>query len=215
VTTTQDEGLSGLPANRIEALSDGIFAIAMTILVLELHVPTLDDPGRLGDALAQIWPKIAGYVVSFVIIGTLWVGHHFQFHYIRRMDRTLLWLNLLFLMCVSFLPFCTALVGSYSSEALAIQLYGGTLLVAGVTLLAHWVYATRGHRLTSATLDDAVVRSIRNRILAGMCAYATAFLASFVSPRASLILYAAMPLLYLVPTRVDRRIAGRGAGSPR
>src|SRR5262245_12950012 len=105
----------GLPANRIEALSDGVFAIAMTILVLEIHVPSVDQvpPRELVHVLWRMWPKIAGYVVTFVNIGTLWIGHHFQFHYIRRTDRTLLWLDLFYLMFVSFLPFAAGLVGSY------------------------------------------------------------------------------------------------------
>jgi TMEM175 potassium channel family protein len=207
----QEDG-GGLPASRIETLSDGIFAIAMTILVLELHVPVLSHSADLGHALAVLWPKLAGYAISFILLGTLWVGHHFQFHYIRRADRALLWINLVFLMCVSYLPFCAGVLGSYHHEPVAVRMYGATLLAAGIALYGHWVYATRGRRLTSDRLEQSVVRSIGNRILLGLCAYTAAVLVSFVSTQASLALFAATPLGYLIPSHVDRHV-GRGPAS--
>jgi TMEM175 potassium channel family protein len=204
-----DHAQPGLPANRVEALSDGIFAIAMTILVLEVHVPELASSADLGAALARLWPKLASYVLSFLLLGTLWVGHHFQFHYIRRTDRTLLWLNIGFLMCISFLPFCTSVVGSYPQEPLGIRIYGGTLMLAGILLYAHWAYATRRRRLCHASLEESVVRSIKNRIAVGLCVYAAAIGASFLSTTMSLLIFAAMPLAYLMPTHVDRHVGKR------
>ena len=101
---------------RMEAFSDGIFAIAMTLLVLELHVPALAATGSAGElakALLLMWPKFAGYGGSFLILGVLWIGHHNQFHYIRRVDRPFLWINIFFFMCVGFMPYCTALMGTF------------------------------------------------------------------------------------------------------
>lgn len=200
---------AGLPANRVEALSDGIFAIAMTILVLEVHVPELTSAAELTPALIRMWPKLASYVLSFLLLGTLWVGHHFQFHYIEKSDRTLLWLNIAFLMCISFLPFCTGVVGSYRQEPIGIRIYGGTLLLAGILLYAHWAYATRDRRLCAASLEETVVRSIKRRIAVGLGVYAIAIAASYLSTTASLLLFAAMPLAYLIPTHVDRHVGRR------
>lgn len=106
----------GLPPNRIEALADGIFAVAMTILVLELHVPDLGkdlSEAHLVSALEAVLPKVLSFVSGFVILGTLWIGHRHQFHYIRRSNRAILWINLVFLLAISSLPFLIALLGTY------------------------------------------------------------------------------------------------------
>jgi uncharacterized membrane protein len=201
----------GLSPARIETLCDGVFAIAMTILVLELHAPEPGPAVDLASRLVDLWPKIAGYAVSFVILGTLWVGHHYQFHFIRRSNRALLWINILFLLFVSFLPFATALVGSFPRERAAVLTYGVTLMGAGLCLLAQWEYANQGGRLVEAGTDPAVVKAVRARVLAGTACYAVALAIATASPRTALALFAIMPLLYLVPTRIDRQIGRREA----
>ncbi len=104
---------AGLPVNRIEALSDGVFAIAMTLLVLELHVPDVSsaETGPLAAALLAMWPKFVSFGLGFVLLGSLWVGQHYQFHYVRRTDRPLLWLHLALLLVCSLVPFAVALLG--------------------------------------------------------------------------------------------------------
>ncbi len=178
----------------------------MTILVLELHVP---EPGTglgLSAGLAHLAPKVASYAVSFIILGTLWVGHHYQFHYIRRSDRALLWIKILFMLFVSFLPFSTALVGSYPGERAAVLVYGATLMGAGLCLLAQWSYAAgRGHLLEIGARPE-VVAAIRSRVLAGTGFYAVALATATVHAGAPLVLFAVMPLLYLVPPRIDRHV---------
>src|SRR5215470_9469621 len=99
----------GVSAGRLEAFSDGVLSIAATLLVLELHVPESGD--NLGAALLAQWPSYAAYVVSFITIGIIWVNHHQLFALVRRVDRTLLFLNLALLMVVSVLPFPTAILG--------------------------------------------------------------------------------------------------------
>lgn len=196
-----------MDTKRIEALSDGVFAIAMTILVLEVHVPQLPrplSPGSLGQALWHLAPSILAYGISFVILGTLWVGQHNQHHFLRRADRNLLWLNILFLSFISFLPFGTALLAKYADQPLAAAVYGGTLLCAGGLLYAQWAYATRGRRLVDANLPEAVVRGAERRILLGMGVYATAVVLSFVQPILGIALFALMPLAYVLPGAVDR-----------
>src|SRR4051812_40441782 len=112
------EARIGASPHRIEALVDGVFAVAMTILVLELHVPELGPKATDADllsALGELAPKILSYASGFVILGTLWIGHHFQFHYIRRSSRALLWINLSFLLVSASLPFAVALLGTYGA----------------------------------------------------------------------------------------------------
>lgn len=203
-----ERSLAGLPPNRIEALADGIFAVAMTVLVLEVHIPDLPEgasPDALERALWALGPKLASFAVGFVILGTLWIGHHYQFHYIRRSDRPLLWVNLLFLLAICSLPFAVAILGAWGPSRVACGLYGAVLLVAGSCLLAQWIYATRGGRLTGP-IDARVVSALRGRVMLGMLGYGTGLALAFVAPRASLACYAAMPLVYLLPGRIDRHV---------
>jgi len=201
------EGRVGVPPNRIEALADGIFAVAMTILVLELHVPDLgpvaSEAGLL-SALKSLVPKIFSFGSGFIILGTLWIGHRFQFHYIRRSNRAILWINLAFLLTISFLPFVVALIGTYGPMRVSCILYGATLVAALTCLLVQWLYATGPGHLVDHPLPPEVFLGLRNRVLMGMVGYGTGLLLAPVAPRASLSCYAATPLLYLLPARFDR-----------
>jgi uncharacterized membrane protein len=207
----------GLTTGRIVALADGVFAVAMTLLVLEFHVPTLPagaSSAQLDAALAKLWPQVLSYVAGFLVLGTLWIGHHYQLHFVRRADRPFLWLNLGFLLMVAFLPFCVALLGTFGMFTTPCALYGVTLLAAGSCLIGQWNYATSGRRLVEPDLDEGIVRALRSRINAGMLVYFVGFALAFVAPRISLAAYAAMPLLYFVPSRIDRHsMAHRPQGS--
>jgi uncharacterized membrane protein len=200
----------GLPPNRIEALADGIFAVAMTILVLELHVPELGpvaSEARLLSALGNLVPKALSFVSGFVILGTLWIGHRYQFHYIRCSNRAILWINLVFLLAISFLPFVVALLGTYGAMRVTCILYGAALVVAMTCLLVQWLYAAGpSRRLVSRTLPPEVFAGLRNRVLMGMCGYGGGLLLALVAPRASLVCYVATPLLYLLPAGFDRHV---------
>ena len=200
----------GLPPNRVEALADGIFAVAMTILVLDLHVPTTvadTSDGALRRLFVQLLPKIAGYVSGFVIIGTFWVGHRYQFHYIKRTNRTLLWMNLLFLLSITFLPFVISLLGTFGASRGACALYGATLVLPGACLLLQWQYAAGGgRRLVARDLPEDVVSALRVRIMLGIVGYGVGLLLALVAPTASLVCYALTPLLYLRPARIDRHV---------
>jgi uncharacterized membrane protein len=179
----------------------------MTVLVLNIQVPEGGDD--LSARLVVLWPKLASYATSFIMLAVLWIGHHFQFNYIRRADRPLLWINILFLLAITFLPFTTAVLANYYRERLAVFLYGGNLLFSGICLLAHWVYATGSHRLVPPDLDESVIASIRARISVGLGVYGLAIVLGFVDTRASLGVFVAMPLMYLIPSRVDRHVTGK------
>jgi uncharacterized membrane protein len=199
----------GVPPTRIEALADGIFAVAMTILVLELKVPDLGPVTSEADlfaALERLVPTALSFGSGFVILGTLWIGHRFQFHYIRRSNRAILWINLVFLLTISFLPFVVALIGRYGAMRVSCVLYGTTLVAALTCLLVQWLYATGPGRLVEQPLPPEVYRGLRNRVLMGMVGYGGGLLLAPLAPRVSLGCYAATPLLYLLPARFDRYV---------
>jgi uncharacterized membrane protein len=202
---TNDEDLPrGLAKGRVEALSDGVFAIAMTILVLGLQVPESSTAPELRARLWALWPKLASYALSFVMLGVLWIGHHYQMHYIRRTNRALIWLNLVFLLAITFLPFSTAVLGNCYREPLAVAVYGGTVIVAGAFLLLHWLYATHRPGMVDAELHPGVARLLSARIVLGLALSALAIVLGFVDTRLSLVVFLSMPLVYFLRSRVDR-----------
>lgn len=205
------ENSQGMPIHRMEALSDGVFAIAMTLLVLELRAPESDHEtsNGLAQALWAMWPKFASLVLGFVLLGSLWVGQYFQFLYIRRCDRVLLWIHLAFLLVCSVMPFAVSLLGVHGPSTLVCAIYGGLLLVAGTFLFLSWSYASKERLWADASLSDATVKALRARIWLGMGVYGAGFVVAFFMPRLSLVLYALMPLLYVIPGKIDRHAKTR------
>jgi uncharacterized membrane protein len=207
----------GLPTNRLEALVDGVFAVVMTLLVLDITVPSPTQPhaaAHLLDNLLALKPTVLSYALSFVIAGIYWVGHHNQFAYIRRTDRPLLWINILFLMCVAFIPFSAALLGAYPGQRIAVIIYGANLIVVGLVLYLHWWYATRNHRLVDGELDSHVVRLATTRILMAPVIYVVAIGLSFVNTAVSIGIYVLVPVLYILPGHIDRHLLGVGHHDP-
>jgi uncharacterized membrane protein len=205
---------------RIEAFSDGVFAIAITLLIIEIGVPHLEDepPGTtLPQALVGLWPSYLGYVISFLQIGVIWANHHNRFRFIERSDHGLLFLNILFLMCVAFIPFPTALLAEYlertaSERETAGVIYAGTLAVTAVFFTLLWLYAA-ANRLVDRNLDLSLVRAMTRRYLLGTVAYLLVFVLAYVNVAASLILIVILALLFVLPEPGDRagkERAGRG-----
>jgi uncharacterized membrane protein len=195
-----------LSRNRIEALADGVFAVSMTLLVLDIKVPELETPlatAELPARLLTLWPKFLSYLISFIILGVYWVGHHVQLSFIRRADRPLLWINILFLLWVALVPFSTALLSEYSKTRIAIAIYGANLIAIGLTLALHWWYATSEARHVDPDIHPHLVRGAMKRTLMAPLIYLVAIALSFVRPELSLILYALVPILYILPGRVD------------
>ena len=196
-----------MSTHRLEAFSDGVLSIVITLLVLQLSVPMIlpNAPDtELTRRLIEMTPKLFSYVISFAVVGIYWVGHHNLFHFIIRADRTLLWLNNLFLLCVGFIPFPAALLGAYGTRRVAIIVYGMSLVFTGVTLVLIWLYATRNRRLVDHELGPQVVKNGLKRILLGPALYAVSVALCFISVWISLALYVFVPLLYILPGRIDR-----------
>jgi uncharacterized membrane protein len=201
-----------LSRNRIEALTDGVFAVAMTLLVLDIKVPELQPPLAMAELplkLLVLWPKFLSYIISFVILGVYWVGHHIQLSFIRRADRPLLWINILFLLWVALVPFSTALLSEYSKTRVAIAIYGANLIAIGLTLALHWWYATAESRHVDPDIHPHLVRGAMKRTLLAPLVYLIAIALSFVRAELSLILYALVPVLYILPGRIDIHWGGR------
>ncbi|HYM16167.1 MAG TPA: TMEM175 family protein [Dehalococcoidia bacterium] len=188
---------------RLEAFSDGVFAIAITLLVLEIGVPHVDASQSLDEALRHLWPSYFGYAVSFLTIGVMWINHHALFKDIDRQDHTLLVLNLLLLLGVAFLPFPTAVVAEYMRESehrlTAALTWGCTLVVIASAFDALWLYASVGRRLIDDHVSDARLRSRTRRYVPGPLMYLAAIALAFVSPWISLGLYGAYAVFWLLP----------------
>ncbi len=202
----RDRGL-----DRLEAFSDGVFSIAITLLVLDIHVPQVER-GLLPALLGQ-WPAYVGYVVSFVVIGICWANHHELFEHFEHSDHVLMLLNTLFLMCIAFLPFATALVAEYlprpdAEGYLAEAVYSGTLLGAGVMYNLVWRYAARAG-LLRGELSPEYLRQRHRRGLLSMLTYVAALGLAFLSVGASLALCFLVAVYYALPSR--RRFS-RSAG---
>jgi uncharacterized membrane protein len=195
--------MDGPGTARLETFSDGVFAIAATILVLEISV---EDPlhGSLRDALFDLWPSYLAYATSFLTIGIIWVNHHAVFELIGRVDRTLLFLNTLLLMDIAFFPFPTRLVAEFLSdgdnEQTAVLAYGCTLTLMAILYGALWFYAARGRRLIGPDVPQRRVDEISRAFAPGAFLYAAATGLAFLSPVASVLMTLALAIFYVPST---------------
>ena len=158
---------AGNDMTRLFAFSDGVFAIAATLLALDLKVPNLpaDQLANLPAAVLSQYPSFMSYAISFVVIGAYWNAHHRLFRFIVRYDSRLLWLNTIFLMTLCILPFPTLMLGRYTGEVFASVFYAVTVAVIGLMMNVMWWYAAAGHRLLGDHVDPAQTRQITWRML--------------------------------------------------
>jgi TMEM175 potassium channel family protein len=203
---------------RIEVFSDGVFAIAITLLIIEIGVPHVGEHGSLLDELARLWPSYLGYAISFLIIGIVWANHHNRLRLISRSDRLFLVINILVLMCVAFIPFPTALLSEYirdeAHRTTAVAVYSGTLAVTAASFTLLWLYAATNYRLVDRRVDPSLLGAMTRRYMLGMVLYTLAFVLSFLSPVASLTLIVFLALLFTLPEpdgwRATRRRSAGG-----
>lgn len=190
-----------MDTNRIEAFSDAVFAIAITLLVLEIKVP--HPSTTLGRSLINLWPSYLAYTISFIVLGAIWINHHAMFQHISRVDQLLLFFNILFLMSVAFLPFSTAVLAQTlhdrESVSLATAFYGGTLTVLGILVNIKWRYAAHKRRLIGDHVPDSDIKRYGHRLLTGPVSYGIAALIALIAPWLALTLYVAVNVYYLWP----------------
>ncbi|MFD4243758.1 TMEM175 family protein [Streptomyces sp. NPDC058525] len=184
---------------RIEAFSDGVFAIIITILVLELKVPE-ETGSEFWHGVREQWPHYAAYVVSFLIIGVMWVNHHTIFSHLRRVDRPLLFLNLLVLMVVSVIPYTTNVLAEHlmadGSASPAAVLYSLVTVAYALAFLAFWWYVTRVGHLFHEHVDREGARATRVRFGLGAIAYPLTVLLAFFSAPLTLVAHFLIAIYY-------------------
>jgi len=186
---------------RLETFADGVFAIAATLLILNVDAQVGDRPGDLGSRLLHIWPSYFAYAVSFVTIGIMWINHHTVMDQIGRIDRRFLVATVGLLLCVAFVPFPTRLVAEHvrdSGARTAALAYGFTMTATAVLWSVVWFYASRGGRLLRADADARVVAGISRSYLPGPWIYLGSTLIAFASSTASVVLFGAIALFYVV-----------------
>jgi len=202
----------GTGTERLEAFSDAVMAIAITILVLEFKVPEGPPEAtewRLGDALIGQWPSYVAYTMSFVVLGLTWASHHRVFRYIVRVDWRFLLLNLLFLMVVAFVPYPTALVAKYltseTGRSLAVMFYGGVMTAFALAYNGLWWYASAGGRLLAHDVDPRAVRSVTRQFAVSLAGYPISMTLALFQPLLSLVLFVGLALFSAVAPAIAKR----------
>ena len=193
-------------SGRLEALGDGIFSIAMTILVLELELP--DVKGNtwhdFTHALHETGYGLLCYVISFIVLGIMWFGHRLMFEYIGRSDRYFIFLGVLFYMVVCLVPFSTRLLAKDTFEWYAIMVYGLNLSLCNITLYVQWLYGSRKQHMLHREIPAEIKREAHIQFLLSPVVYAIAIIVSFYIPWISIAIFVITPALYLIPSRLDK-----------
>ena len=197
----------GMSVGRLEAFSDGVFAIVITLLILEIKVPDPgDSQGELGQALADQWPQYVAYLLSFLVIGIIWLNHHATFNLLGRTNHSLQVLNLLLLLPVSVLPWPTAVLAEYTREGTAgdqraaVILYGLTSTAMAVTFNVLWRYLVRHSELHKEGVSRELLVVRNRRYNVGLAVYPIATLLGLLSVPVFLALMLALAGMYLLPT---------------
>lgn len=194
-----------ISANRVEAFSDGVLAIAITLLALDLKAPE-GDPGSVAHSLLTQWPAYVAYLASFIYVGVIWINHHTLFTRIRRVDNGVLWRNLVMLLPVSVLPFPTATLafvlqhGTRNDQYVAIVLYGGVAAAMGATWLLMFTHLDRHPGLLNDNVPKGFFREERRRATLGILGLVVAIAVGGFLPVGALVVFLFLPLFYAVTT---------------
>ena len=203
----------GLEKNRLEALADGIFAVSLTLLVLDIKLPDNAMAATSDELIALLIGlerHFVIYVISFTVIGMYWINHHIQFHFVRCTDRRLIWINMLYLLLVSFLPFATDLIGDHKELVLPCEVYGAALLALSFTSLLHLTYLARHPELAAASFTPEVQQVIARRAALFAVVPALSMLTALVSTHAAVYVYLLFAVIHFLPGRIDKHLAGDG-----
>jgi uncharacterized membrane protein len=195
--------------NRLESFSDGVFAIVITLLILNVHLERNQELTL--QALARLAPDIVAFVLSFVIVGVYWVSHHSMMHMIRVVDRRLLWLNLLVLLAVVFIPFPAWMLGQHLWNPIAAITYGLNLMVVNALGALFWLYAGSHPGIMTEQASPRMVRFVAGLHASPILVYAAAVLVAPWQTAVSIVLFAAVPAFFILPNPfLERRLAAIG-----
>ena len=190
---------------RLEAFSDGVFAVAITLLILDVRP---ESNGLSGwEILAHDWHKILVYILSFVIVGVYWVSHHNMMHFVAATNRTFLWINLFLLLVIVFIPYAAAILNTTHADPSAIRIYGATLILTNLTGTALWAYATKNQRLTDPNLPPSFARFVLLVHTAPIGVYGLGIAFASGHRFISLALFAFVPVFFILPNPwLERRM---------
>ena len=195
-----------MPTARLEMFSDGVFAIAITLLILEIKIPKHEDligSGGLFNYLVHLWPSYLSYILSFILVGIYWANHHWLFSFVEKTDHYFNLLNILFLMTVAFMPFSSAILGDFVSDPenrnAAVFAYSFGLLIPVPPVLAVYLYATYNHRLVNPKLSKKFISSGTYKLIGSLCFSSLAVGFSFSYPWVSLSIIVLILLVFLMP----------------
>lgn len=208
---------TGLNKKRVEFLTDGIFAVVMTLLVLEISVPQISSShDAIGSAAAgtellnslfDLWPKILVFGISFIILAIYWLAHHRQFYYIKHVNRTIIWINFMFLMATCLLPFSASLLGEYNEQQISIFVFGANSIIIGALLSIQWWYALRHYStLVHENLDPIIKTTSIRRLLFGIIVYLIAIGISFIHVHLSVYFFALILISAFMPNKILHRM---------
>ena len=189
----------GMTTHRIEALTDGIFAIAMTLLVLNLSLPEMEtgltQTAEVHNLLIGQMHKFFNYALSFVLLAIFWILHHQQFHFIKRTDRVHLWINIFTLMFIVLIPFSASLVGDYPKEWMAKFFFDLNLFIIGILFVGNWTYATKRHRLIDRSLDPQRIALGKKRGAVTPLVALLAMVVALINQQFSFYVYLLIPII--------------------
>ena len=189
---------------RLEAFSDGVFAIVITLLILDVHLPTQGTLSWAG--LAQALPNVLAFILSFVLVGTYWIAHHMMWGFVGKVDRYLLWLNLALLLTVVFIPFPAALLGAHLTDTIAVTLYGLSLALVNTAGTGVWLYGMK-RDLRLPGVPDRLVRFVAVVHSAPIAVYLLGVVLAPLNVALSLVLYLAVPIFFILPNPlIDREV---------
>jgi uncharacterized membrane protein len=197
---------AGFSKNRVETLTDGIFAIAMTLLVLGIEVPQAIPLIPLNQLLTSLIPDLIHFIISFLALAVIWVLHHQQFHYIRFIDHTLLWLNIAWLMLVCLIPFSTSLADTYTGIRFSNIPFAINLLLISLILFAQWQHAIKNPHLIipEMTRETTVLERNRNAIILSITFFGS--ILAFISIVEGILIYLLIPVFFGLFPRIDRHV---------
>ncbi len=190
----------------MEAFSDGVFAIVVTLLVLELRVPVLPENFSTQDVLKELlrlFPKFFSFAMSFVIVAIFWVNHHQFFHSLEKTDRAMLWYNNLLLFWLSFVPFPTAFIGEHPVSMIPVMLYGAVLFFAGVSFNLMLRHAVKAKLFLKSVSDEVLNQSVKRGVI-GPVVYFVSIISAFISVYVSLSIFLLVPVIYFIPQKIVR-----------
>lgn len=201
--------------HRIEALNDGIFAIAMTLLVLGIEVPQQHDLPPVTHLLQDLIPDMVHYIIAFLALSVIWILHHQQFHYIRVIDQVLLWFNIMWLMLVGLMPFSTSLADTYYGINLAPMPFAINLFLISLILFAQWQYSARRRHLIMPDVPQEMVVMEQKRTALILIITFFGSLLAFISIFEGVVIYLLIPLVYaFFPQAYAARTKGAAGKDP-